>query len=48
MKLELVIKLDKRNTATSKKFHVDFMLANYDANVIFLIYGHVGEIDGGF
>ena len=48
MKLELVIKLDKRNTAMSKKFHVDFMPANYDAIVIFLIYGHVGAKDGGF
>ena len=34
MKLISVIKLDKTNTATSKKFDDDVMLENYDAIVI--------------
>ena len=34
MKLRSVIKLDKTNTATSKKFDDDVMLENYDAIVI--------------
>ena len=38
MKLGLVTKLDKRNTATSKKFDDEVMSANCDVNVFFPIY----------
>ena len=44
MKLGTVTKLDKRNTATSKKFDNDVMLPNCDIIVIFLIYGQFGAI----
>ena len=39
MKLGLVTKLDKRNTATSDKIDDDLMSSNYDVMLIFLIYG---------
>ena len=39
MKLEPVIKLDKRNKTTSKDFDDDIMLGNSDAIVIFQIFG---------
>ena len=42
MKLDLVTKLDKRNTATSKKLYDNVMLANCDVTVIFPIYGQSG------
>ena len=44
MKLGLVTKLDKRNKEKSKKIDDNFMLANCDVIVIFLIYGQFGEI----
>ena len=44
MKLGLVTKLDKRNTATSKKVDVDIMLGFCDDTVIFPIYGQFGAI----
>ena len=44
MKLGPVTKLDKRNTATSKKIDDNVMSANCDAIVIFLIYGQFGAI----
>ena len=44
LKLGPVIKLDKRNKATSKKFDDDVMSANYDVVVFFLIYGQLGAI----
>ena len=39
MKLGPVIKLGKRNKATSKKFDVEVMSENCDAIVIFRIFG---------
>ena len=39
MILELVTKLDKRNTTTSKKFDDDVVLGNYDVIMIFSIDG---------
>ena len=45
MKLELLIKLDKRNTTASKKIEADDVLTNY--NVIFIafsIYVQLGAI----
>ena len=39
-----VNKLDKRNTATSKKFADDFMSANCDTIAIFSVYGQFGPI----
>ena len=39
MKLKPETKLDKRNTATSKKSDGDILLANCDIIVIFPIYG---------
>ena len=40
MKLAPVTKLENmRNTATSKSFDDDVILANYDVSVIFPIYG---------
>ena len=39
MKLGPVTKLDKRNTATSKKLDDDFMLVNGDVIVISPVYG---------
>ena len=44
MKLGLVTKIDKRNTATSKKFDNDVMSANCDIIVMFPIYGLFGAI----
>ena len=44
MKLGTVTKLDKRNTATSKKIYDYIMLANCDVVVIFSIYGQFGAI----
>ena len=42
MKLGPVIKIDKTNKVTLKKFDDDAMSANCDAIVIFAIYGHFG------
>ena len=42
MKVGPVTKLDKRNTATSKKAEYDVMSANCDLLVIFPIYGQFG------
>ena len=39
MKLGPVTKIDKRNTATSRKFDDDVMLGNCDVIVFFPIYG---------
>ena len=39
MKLGPVTKLDKRNTATSRKFHDDVMLANLDVIIFVHIHG---------
>ena len=39
MKLRPVTKLDKRTTATSKKFDGDFISENFDVIAIFPIYG---------
>ena len=39
MKLGPVTKLDKRNTATLKKFDDDIMSGNCDVSVFFLICG---------
>ena len=44
MKLEAVTKLGNRNSATSKKTDNDVTSANYDAMVIFPIYGQVSAI----
>ena len=44
MKLGAVTKPDKKNTATSKKFDDDVILANCDAIVYFPIYGQFGAI----
>ena len=44
MKLGSATKLDKRNTALSKKFDDDLTSANYDVMVIFPIYGWFGAI----
>ena len=44
MKLEPVIKLDKKNTATSKKFDDDAISANFDVIVFFPIYGQFAAI----
>ena len=44
IKLGPVIKLDKRNKATSKKFDDDVMPENYDVIVIIPIYGQFGAI----
>ena len=44
MKLELVTKFDKRNTATSKKFDDDVTSTTSDALRIFPIYGQFGAI----
>ena len=44
MKLGPVTKIDKRNTATSRKFDDDVMLANCDVIVFFLIYGQFAAI----
>ena len=43
MKLGPVTKLDKRNKATSKKFHDDIMSPNGNVIVIFPIYGLFGQ-----
>ena len=42
MKLGPVTKLDKRNKATSKKFHVDVVSENCDVIIIFWIFGQFG------
>ena len=44
MELEPVTKLDKKNTATSKKFDVEVKSENWDVTVIFPIYGQFGAI----
>ena len=44
MKLEPVIKLDKKNTATSKKFDDDAISANFDVIIFFPIYGQFAAI----
>ena len=44
MKLGPVTKIDKRNTATSRKFDDDVMLANCDVIVFFPIYGQFAAI----
>ena len=44
MKLGAVTKLDKRNTATSKKIDDDAMSSNFDVIVFFLIYGPFAAI----
>ena len=44
MKPGPVTKLDKRNTATSKKFEDDVMSLNRDVNVFFPIYGQFTDI----
>ena len=44
MKLGQVNKLDKGNKTNSKKVGNDFMLANCDVIVNFLIYGQFGAI----
>ena len=44
MKLEPVIKLDKKNTATSKKFDDGAISANFDVIVFFPIYGQFAAI----
>ena len=42
MKLAPATKLDKRNTALSKKIDDDVILANCDDIIIFFIYGQFG------
>ena len=44
MKLGPLIKLEKRNKTTSKKFDDDVMSGICDIIVIFLIYGNSGAI----
>ena len=44
MKLGPVTKLNKRNKATSKKFHGHVMSENRDFIAIFSIYGQSGAI----
>ena len=44
MKVGPVTKLEKKNTATSKKFDDDIMLANFGVTVIFPIYSQFGAI----
>ena len=44
MKLGPVAKLDNINTATSKNFHDDVMIANYDVILLSSIYGHFAAI----
>ena len=44
MELGPVTKLDRRNTATSKKSDDDFMSANWDIIVFFPIYGQLETI----
>ena len=44
MKVGPVTKLDKKNTATSKKLDDDAMSANCDVMVIFPIYDQFGAI----
>ena len=44
MKLGLVTKLDKRNTATSTKFDGDVISTNCNVVIIFPIYGQFGAI----
>ena len=44
MKLRPVTKLNKANTAMSKKYGYDVMSANCDVIVIFPIYGQFGAI----
>ena len=44
MKLELGIKIDKKNNTTSKTFAENVKLANYDIFVILSIYDHFGAI----
>ena len=43
MKLGPVTKLDKRDTATSKKIDDNVMSVNCDATVIFLIFGNLEQ-----
>ena len=44
LKLRPVIKLDKRNKITSKKFDVDIMSENCDVIVIFRIFAQFGAV----
>ena len=44
MALGLVTKVDKKNKATSKKFHDGVMSANCDVIVTFSIYDQFGAI----
>ena len=44
MKLGPVTKLEKKNTATLKKFNEDVMSSNCDVAVLFQIYGQFGVI----
>ena len=44
MKLKTVTKICKRNEATSKKIDDEVISENYDAIVIFPIYGQFGVI----
>ena len=44
MELGPVIKVDKKNTTTSKTFDDDVMSANCDVIVVFPIYGHFAAI----
>ena len=44
MKLGPVLKLDKRNTVSSKKFDDNVMSENSDITAIFLFYGQFGAI----
>ena len=44
MKLGAVTKLDKRNTATSKKIDDDAMSSNFNVIVFFFIYGPFAAI----
>ena len=48
MKLGPVTKLDKRNTATPKKFDDDVMSANCDVIVFFPIYGQFAAIQKSY
>ena len=48
MKLGPVIKLEKRNKTTSKKFVDDVMLANCDIIVIYRQFGAIRKLGSGF
>ena len=44
MKLGPVTKLGRETKQCQKKIGNDFMLANYDVSLIFMIYGQFGAI----